>query len=82
MPWWYKETKEDGRPALIGPNDTESEAQADAAQRAIDYPNRTYDSPYEADDGEPERFPRPRANVLSGDGYVEAWDDGNSYPLT
>lgn len=82
MSWWYKEVKEDGRPALIGPFDSSSTAQSDLDQREIDYPERTYDTPYEADEGEPERFPRPVANTLSGGVYVEKWDDGNSYPIT
>jgi hypothetical protein len=80
--WWYKETLEDGRPVLHGPFVTEAQAQNDAAQRATEHPARVYYAAYEADGGEPDRFPRPVAHRLAGDGYVEVWNDGNTYPLT
>lgn len=81
MPWWFKLTLANESIALHGPFDDESTAQAEATQLSTDEQG-TPDAPYEADEDEPSRFPRPYANVATKEGLVERWTDGTSRLLT
>ena len=78
MPWWIEITHDNGYRSLSGPHEDQIAAQAAIAALEEGTPGEEY----EADEQEPERFPRPFANRLTKNGYEEVWTDGYTRLLT
>lgn len=81
MPWWFKVTHDDGTIGLNGPHADQAAAQTASAE-VVTLEQGTPDTEYEADDQEPERFPKPYANVATSEGTEERWTDGTTRLLT